>query len=76
MPVLGRISALSEIIRQRRDIHEVILSSPGLPEEEVLKVIYECEKELVAFRLHLSKMIGTVIKSSMNLLGIEVPERM
>ncbi|MGQ0827059.1 MAG: arginine--tRNA ligase [Bacteroidota bacterium] len=33
-------------------------------------------KSLVAFRLHLSNTIGTVIKSSMNLLGIEVPERM
>lgn len=39
-------------------------------------ILKEENKSLVAFRLHLSNTIGTVIKSSMNLLGIEVPERM
>jgi arginyl-tRNA synthetase len=39
-------------------------------------IFKEENKSLVAFRLHLSNTIGTVIKSSMNLLGIEVPERM
>ncbi len=34
------------------------------------------EKELVTFRLHLSKTVGSAIKSSMALLGIEVPDRM
>lgn len=39
-------------------------------------ILKEEEKELIVFRLHLSKTIGIAIKSSMNLLGIEVPERM
>lgn len=39
-------------------------------------ILKEENKNLVVFRLHLSNTIGTAIKSSMNLLGIEVPERM
>ncbi|MBA3705569.1 MAG: arginine--tRNA ligase, partial [Bacteroidetes bacterium] len=39
-------------------------------------ILKEENKSLVQFRLHLSNTIGNVIKSSMNLLGIEVPERM
>lgn len=50
VPVLGPVSGLPQIIRQRREIHEVVLSRPGSTKEEVLKIIYECEKELVAFR--------------------------
>jgi len=40
------------------------------------QILKEENKSLVAFRLHLSNTIGTAIKTSMNLLGIEVPERM
>ncbi len=39
-------------------------------------VLKEEQKNLVLFRLHLSKTIGDAIKASMKLLGIEVPERM
>ncbi len=39
-------------------------------------ILKEEQKNLVAFRLHLSKTIAIVINSSMKLLGIEVPERM
>jgi arginyl-tRNA synthetase len=39
-------------------------------------ILKEEQKSLALFRLHLSKTIGDAIKSSMQLLGIEVPERM
>ena len=39
-------------------------------------ILKEENKELMYFRLHLSNTIGTAVKSSMLLLGIEVPERM
>jgi len=31
---------------------------------------------MIAFRLTLAGFVGSVIKTSMNLLGIEVPEKM
>ena len=39
-------------------------------------ILKEEQKDLILFRLQLAKTIGIAIKSSMNLLGIEVPERM
>jgi len=39
-------------------------------------VLKEEQKDLVIFRLRLSKTIGIAIKASMQLLGIDVPERM
>ena len=39
-------------------------------------ILKEEQKELALFRLKLAKTIGIVIKESMQLLGIEVPERM
>ncbi|MDA3780163.1 MAG: arginine--tRNA ligase [Bacteroidales bacterium] len=39
-------------------------------------ILKETRKELVKFRLVLSKEIGKIIASSMNLLGISMPERM
>ena len=39
-------------------------------------IFKEESKDLILFRLQLSKTIGDAIKSSMKLLGIEVPERM
>jgi arginyl-tRNA synthetase len=39
-------------------------------------VFKEESKNLILFRLQLSKTVGDAIKSSMKLLGIEVPERM
>ena len=41
-----------------------------------VSILKEEQKELVLFRLQLSKTIGTAIKASMQLLGIDVPERM
>jgi arginyl-tRNA synthetase len=39
-------------------------------------ILKESEKDLIMFRLQLSNTIGIAIRSSMKLLGIEVPERM
>ena len=39
-------------------------------------ILKEENKELITFRLQLSKTIGVAIKTGMSLLGIEVPERM
>ncbi|MBI2095702.1 MAG: undecaprenyl-phosphate glucose phosphotransferase [Candidatus Omnitrophica bacterium] len=49
-PVLGRTRELGGLIQTRRDIHEVVLSLPKASSEEVLRMICECEKEMVAFR--------------------------
>jgi arginyl-tRNA synthetase len=43
---------------------------------QTVPVLKEENKELILFRLQLARMTSQVIKSSMNLLGIEVPERM
>lgn len=39
-------------------------------------ILKEEQKDLILFRLQLSKTIGIAIKNGMGLLGIEVPERM
>jgi arginyl-tRNA synthetase len=39
-------------------------------------ILKEEEKDLILFRLQLSNTIGIAVKTSMGLLGIEVPERM
>ncbi len=39
-------------------------------------ILKEEQKDLILFRLHLSQTIGFAIKASMQLLGIDVPERM
>lgn len=39
-------------------------------------ILKETNEELRNFRLVLSEMVGIVVKNGMNLLGIEVPERM
>lgn len=39
-------------------------------------IFKEEKKDLILFRLQLSKTVGDAIRSSMHLLGIEVPERM
>jgi len=39
-------------------------------------ILHEENKDVKVLRLVLSSTIGTVIKSAMGLLGIEVPDRM
>jgi arginyl-tRNA synthetase len=41
-----------------------------------IPVLKETDKELGSFRLILSEFTGEIIKKSLALLGIEVPERM
>lgn len=48
--VVGRVKDLGKYIKEHREIHEVVLSLPGASTDQVLKIIYECEKELVTFR--------------------------
>ena len=50
VPVLGKSQHLSEWLSQNRDVHEVVLAEQGVPNDTVLKIIYECEKQLVTFR--------------------------
>ena len=38
--------------------------------------IFDAQEEAKAFRLLLSKLVGSVVKNGMDLLGIEMPERM
>ncbi|OIO37426.1 MAG: undecaprenyl-phosphate glucose phosphotransferase [Candidatus Omnitrophica bacterium CG1_02_46_14] len=49
-PVLGRISEIENYIKFHRQIHEIVLAAQGMSNEAVLKIIYECEKEMVTFR--------------------------
>ncbi len=39
-------------------------------------ILSESNKSISEFRLYLSEQVGKIIKSSMELLGIQVPERM
>ncbi|MFV0531290.1 MAG: arginine--tRNA ligase [Flavobacteriales bacterium] len=41
-----------------------------------IPILKEENKEALQFRLHLSKLTGIIIKNGMQLLGIQVPERM
>lgn len=41
-----------------------------------VKVLNEGDPDTTAFRLHLSTVTGTLLKKGLDLLGIEVPERM
>ena len=59
VPVLGRLGDLPPLLKAQRDIHEVILSSAGLPQETLLKIVYACEKEMVAFRW-IADMFGII----------------
>ncbi|HTL70445.1 MAG TPA: undecaprenyl-phosphate glucose phosphotransferase [Candidatus Eisenbacteria bacterium] len=49
-PVLGRAADLKTLLRDRKDIHEVVLATRGVSQEAVLGMIFECEKEMVSFR--------------------------
>ena len=50
VPVLGQIGEIENYIKFHRDVHEIVLAAQGLSNEAVLKIIYDCEKEMVAFR--------------------------
>ena len=50
IPVMGKTAEIEHYIKCHREIHEIVLAVQGLPNESVLKIIYECEKEMVTFR--------------------------
>jgi len=50
VPVVGVLESLPDLLKKERQVHEVVLADPGIKGEEMLKVLYECEKELVSFR--------------------------
>ncbi len=69
VPVLGKISELVRFIQERREIHEVVLALPGMPQDKVLNIIYECEKEMVVFRW-IADIFGLIAsKMNVNYLG-------
>jgi exopolysaccharide biosynthesis polyprenyl glycosylphosphotransferase len=51
VPVMGRFSDLPELLKKEHMIHEVIVSDPSLTGEDLLSLLYACEKEMVTFRL-------------------------
>lgn len=50
IPVLGQTKDLKSYLRIQHQVHEAILVLPDLPQDEVLKIISECEKVLVDFQ--------------------------
>ncbi len=50
VPVVGRTEELGQFIKLHREIHEVVLSLPKTANEQVLRMICDCEKEMVTFR--------------------------
>jgi len=50
VPVLGNLDNFASILSEKR-INEVILTRPELPREKIVKMILDCEKEMVGFRL-------------------------
>ncbi|MBI4353065.1 MAG: undecaprenyl-phosphate glucose phosphotransferase [Candidatus Omnitrophica bacterium] len=69
VPVLGEAADLQGFLKSRREIHEVVLSLPGVSEEKVLQILYACEKELVSFRW-IADIFGLIAsKMSVSYLG-------
>ncbi len=59
LPVLGGIDDLPRILKENRQIHEVVLALQNVPVETVLKMICDCEKEMVSFR-RVADMFGLI----------------
>ncbi len=49
IPILGRVDELPAHLDRQHQVHEVVLSQPNLPNEKVLQILYQCEKEMVSF---------------------------
>jgi len=58
VPALGGISDLSKVI-SNKNIEEVILTEADLPRSDTMKIILECEKRMVEFRL-VADLLGMV----------------
>jgi exopolysaccharide biosynthesis polyprenyl glycosylphosphotransferase len=50
VPVLGRLQDLPGMLEKKHQVHEVVLAQPGMNNEQVLDILYQCEKEMVSFR--------------------------
>ncbi len=64
VPVRGSLSDLPEFLKKEYQVHEVLLSDPSVTNDQMLKILYECEKELVDFR-RIADLFG-LITSKMN----------
>ena len=58
-PVLGKTNELGTLMKADRQIHEVVLALQNVSSEFVLKMISECEKEMVTFR-RIADMFGLI----------------
>jgi exopolysaccharide biosynthesis polyprenyl glycosylphosphotransferase len=69
IPVEGRIEGLAGYLQSHREAHEAILAAQGVSQDTVLKIISQCEKELVTFRW-MADIFGLIAaKMSMAYLG-------
>ncbi|MEI8344502.1 MAG: undecaprenyl-phosphate glucose phosphotransferase [Candidatus Omnitrophota bacterium] len=59
LPVLGAPQDLTSLLKRQHQIHEVVLAMTGLPQNDILKIICECEKEMVTFRW-VADMMGLI----------------
>ena len=50
LPVLGSVERLPFYLEKHHQVHEVVLAQTGIPNEKVLQLLYQCEKQMVAFR--------------------------
>ncbi|MBF0215738.1 MAG: undecaprenyl-phosphate glucose phosphotransferase [Candidatus Omnitrophica bacterium] len=68
VPVLGKIDRLGEIM-DSNDINEIIMSETDISRAKTMKLIFECEKRLVEFRL-VADLLG-VITSKVDMRTID-----
>lgn len=57
--VLGSVDQFSTILKTQRNIHEVVLAIPEASTDLVLRLISDCEKEMVNFR-RVADMVGLI----------------
>lgn len=50
LPVYGGVWDLENVLKQYPNLNEVVLTTRNLPPEDVLKVMTQCEKNLVSFK--------------------------
>ncbi len=48
--VWGAVEGLGPLLKTRREVHEVVLAEQGLSQAQTLRMISECEKQMVGFR--------------------------
>ncbi len=68
VPVLGRMDDLPALARSHHQVHEVVLARQ-LPAEDLLRLLCECEKEMLTFR-RIADVFGLIAaKMSVTYLG-------